>query len=350
MATRMLCTHGGLYSLLDDQRYQNHRIFFLDSDWRHYSYNGYHSQTLNLDYVVDLIDAAHYRYARLMELGHDHSDQGIIDSLHRLKQCFLVFLGSLGIEITKHFIGKPNKKLELWPILHDSSFFQTQQLRPKLAKLFHKTIQLIDSDAHYQLVHEYEKLLTIVDHVVVVEKTMMDNRYLHYNFCLANTYIDFQEFKSLFENRFVLFLSNQRDSFPTFGAAVSVSSHINKKVVVCKDMQKIAHSLIEWSIEGDCVFILSNIKEESRWFFESYSQGILSEYMFFVENINGGVGKITYLVQSIPGKKIIIGWYYFLLHLFAKMVKLHTIVIYNASGPMEKVVLADIAYYGQARD
>lgn len=350
LATRILCTHGGLYSLLGDQRYQNHRIFFLDSDWRHYSYNGYHSQTLNLDYVVDLIDAAHYRYVRLMELGHDHSNQDTIDSLHGLKQCFLVFLGSLSIEITKHFTGKPNKRLELWPILHDSSFFQTQQLRPKLVNLFQKTIQLIDSDAHYQLVREYEKLLTIVDQVVVVEKTMMDNRYLHYNFCLANTYIDFQEFKSLFENHFVLFLSNQRESFPSLGTADSGSSHVHKKIVVCKDIQRIAHGFIDWSIDGDCVFVLSNIKEESRWFFESYSQGSLSEYMFFVENINGWVGKITYLVQSLPGKKIIVGWYYFLLHLFAKMVKLDTIVVYNASGPMEKVVLADIAYYGQARD
>jgi len=94
-------------------------------------------------------------------------------------------------------------------------------------------------------VREYEKLLTIVDQVVVVEKTMMDNRYLHYNFCLANTYIDFQEFKSLFENHFVLFLSNQRESFPSLGTADSGSSHVHKKIVVCKDIQRIAHGFID---------------------------------------------------------------------------------------------------------
>ncbi len=349
IATRILCTHWWLYSLLGDERYRKHRVFFLDSDRWHYSYNGYHSQTLDLDYVVDLIEAAHYRYHRLMELENKHVYKTVVDSLYELKHCFLVFLGSLSIEITKHFVGKPNKKLELWPILHDSSFFQTQQLWPRLAQLFRSTIDLIDTDAHYQLVREYNTLLEIVDHIVVVEKIMKDNRYLHYSFCLANTYIDFQEFKSLFDKHFVLFLSNQRANFPPLSPISKANSQKGWDIVTLRDMQAIARGISDWSIPWDCIFLLSNIKEESRRFFEVYSQWELSHYVFFVENINGWVGKITYLAQSLTGKKIIIWWYYFLLHLFAKMVKLDTIVVYNASGPMERVVLADVDYYGQAR-
>jgi len=95
--------------------------------------------------------------------------------------------------------------------------------------------------------------------------------------------------------------------------------------------------------------VLSGLKEESRSFFEVYAKGELSDYKFFVENITGGVGKNTYLIQSQPeAKKIIVGGYYFLLHLFAKMVKLDTIIVYNVSGPMGKAILADIDYYGQA--
>ena len=38
----VLCTHGGLYHLIDQKQYEQHHILYLDADRWYHSYNRYH--------------------------------------------------------------------------------------------------------------------------------------------------------------------------------------------------------------------------------------------------------------------------------------------------------------------
>ena len=65
----VLTTHGGLFSLIEQGRYQDYSIFFFDSSWWYKSFNTYLSRSYDLNYTLNYLDMLAYKYHLALEYG-----------------------------------------------------------------------------------------------------------------------------------------------------------------------------------------------------------------------------------------------------------------------------------------
>ena len=128
---------------MEDEKYKDYIICYLDADWRHYTYNRHISQKVDFQFFLSLLDNWYYVFRRRATLhGFDiEKSKQMYAMIYALKQSFTVFTGTLGVEITKKFTGVGASSLEIDPIIGNSDFYQSNKLRPRLVTLADQCFQ-----------------------------------------------------------------------------------------------------------------------------------------------------------------------------------------------------------------
>ncbi len=336
----MLMTHGWLYHLLDNPDYDEYTICFLDADWRHYTYNKYSSQRVDLNYFSLLLDQWYYVFRRRSMLeGFDvQENKKIAALLYSFKQSFTVFLGTLGIEVTKKFTGVDARYLELDPIIWNDDYFNTNKLRGKILSLS-DSCRSSWGEESWGIQTQRENIVKTLNSVMRVDKKMQDNKYLHYTFSQAHSYTEFSEFLEVLSGHQVLFCSNHKSN----NTRLAQGNTTTKSFTHCRDQNQLVNLLKEQPHKR--IFILSSAKHISQSLFDKLTQlDSFSSFTILAENISWWTGKNIYRLKD-SAESIVIWWYYFLLAIFAKKEPLDIIIVHHAAGPLKDLILSDCLYY-----
>lgn len=118
----ILATHGGLFSLLEQQeRYAGYDVVFFDMEWRYKSYNFYLSRPYDLNYTLNYLDMLSYKFRFECEVEQQSPIKEIQEKklalFEEFKQFFTMFLGILGQETKKFFTHTDIAIQTLEPIL-----------------------------------------------------------------------------------------------------------------------------------------------------------------------------------------------------------------------------------------
>jgi hypothetical protein len=111
----VLCSHGGLYHLIEQDAYPDHTILYLDADRRHHSYNRYRSISLDPHRALTTLEIIRgvYETKQLID-QQDHSP--LIHQLTEAINTGTMLIGVLGIHSSAMFRGRSSDSVELSPI------------------------------------------------------------------------------------------------------------------------------------------------------------------------------------------------------------------------------------------
>jgi hypothetical protein len=175
--------------------------------------------------------------------------------------------------------------------------------------------------------------------LVKVEKKMQDNKYLHYTFSLVHNYTEYSEFLDQFSKHKIVFCSNFKKANPVLSPWDSTPLVLPEY----RDFNQLLSQL--QSQPHQRIFVLSSAKHVSQKLFDKLTtHKDFSDYTILAEKISWGTGKNIFRLQHSE-KSIVIGWYYFLLAIFAKQEPLDIIIVHHASGPLKGLILSDCLYY-----
>lgn len=87
----VLTTHGGLFSLLeDDSRYADYQVVFFDASWRYKSFNLYLSRPYDPNYTLNYLDMLYYKYSLEAQYGNVSLEQ--LGQLEQFREFFTIFI------------------------------------------------------------------------------------------------------------------------------------------------------------------------------------------------------------------------------------------------------------------
>lgn len=117
-------------------------------------------------------------------------------------------------------------------------------------------------------------------------------------------------------------------------------------LIISKDISQIKQVIKN----QNSIFILSTKRLSSKELFEKLikDEDIIQNFAILVENLTWSRGKVLFMAKKFD-KKIVIWWYDFYFQLVWNKIKFDTIVIYDASGPMEKTIIKDIKRRSSAK-
>lgn len=337
----ILATHGGLFSLLEQQeRYADYDIVFFDCEWRYKSYNFYLSRPYDFNYTLNYLDMLSYKFRFEYEVEQEAPIKKIQEKKLKLfeefKQFFTMFMGILGQETKKFFVHTDMTTQTLEPIKDNIAFFQTNKLLPRFEEWKVQLENILQATELRSIWKQIEHMQTIFGRMMTVEKKMRGKSDFYFVYAEEVKFTNWDEFLEEFNGHKTLFLSNTDESLPALAEMPHEEEinqqkeakifHLSKSVSVLKAIENFERN----QFPNGVIFILSVKKEESRELFEAMiARSRDQHFLLLVENITGGSGKNLFKAKQ-QGCKIIIGGYNFLLQLFAQKIAISQLIIYNS--------------------
>lgn len=358
----VLTTHGGLFSLIEQGRYQDYSIFFFDSSWWYKSFNTYLSRPYDLNYTLNFLDMLAYKYYLALEYSDKTKEEVWI--LTSFIEFFTVFAGILGQETKKFFTHTDATTMTLDPIKDNVAFYQTNKLLERFSEFKSSLSQVLDEAEIQTLRKQIDHMFKIFESMCVVEKKMYSRSDFYFLYSEEVKFTTRAEFSESFWQHKTLFLSNYDLNLPALievrgqqtqkieweeeqmqnsDSTTDKLMHLSKTASVLKfledfDTTKIPNALI---------FILSVQKDQSRELFEEMiHKGLDQKYLLLVENITWWSGKNLFKAKT-QGAKVIIWGYNFLLQLFAQKLAISQLIVYNSKGAQQDLIFNDIVRYGR---
>ena len=352
----ILATHGGLFSLLEQQeKYEWYRVIFFDAEWWYKSYNSYQSRSYDLNYTLNYLDMLSYKFWLEYELKGDETIKEHWKVFEEFKQFFIMFMWILWQE-TKSFFTNTDATLQtLDPITWNLSFYQTNKLLTRFEEYWKTVLQSVLNSAEYLTIwKQVEHMLTIFDGMMVVEKKMWGKWDFYFVYSESVKYSNWNDFLDEFVWHEVLFLSNSDNSLPFLVDKLQNEEEnanaIEDKIFHLSKAPSVVKVLEEFDVSqypNGLIFILSVKKDESVALFEEFiSKWFDKKYLLLVENITWWSWKNLFKAKH-QWAKIIIWWYNFLLQLFAQKIAISQLIIYNSKWNQQDLIYSDILWYGQ---
>ena len=358
----ILTTHGGLFSILEQWRYEEYAIFFFDSSWWYKSFNTYLSRSYDLNYTLNYLDMLAYKYHLAFEYGEKTKEE--IWILTSFIEFFTVFTGVLGQETKKFFTHTDATTMTLDPIKDNVAFYQTNKLLQRFDEFRNQLSSILDVSEMQILRKQIEHMFKIFESMIVVEKKMYSKSDFYFLYSEEVKFTTRAEFSEIFGQHKTLFLSNYDLNLPALiqlpdskdkNSGIEDISEIKSdspsdKMLHLSKTTSILHFLEDFDTEkipNGLIFILSVQKEQSKELFaEIVHKKLGQKYQLLVENITWWSGKNLFKAKS-QGAKVIIWGYNFLLQLFAQKLAISQLIVYNSKGGQQDLIFNDIGRYGR---
>lgn len=358
----ILTTHGGLFSILEQWRYEEYAIFFFDSSWWYKSFNTYLSRPYDLNYTLNYLDMLAYKYHLAFEYGEKTKEE--IWILTSFIEFFTVFTGVLGQETKKFFTHTDATTMTLDPIKDNVAFYQTNKLLQRFDEFRNQLSSILDVSEMQILRKQIEHMFKIFESMIVVEKKMYSKSDFYFLYSEEVKFTTRAEFSEIFSQHKTLFLSNYDLNLPALiqlpdskdkNSGIEDISEIKSdspsdKMLHLSKTTSILHFLEDFDTEktpNGLIFILSVQKEQSKELFaEIVHKKLDQKYQLLVENITWWSGKNLFKAKS-QGAKVIIWGYNFLLQLFAQKLAISQLIVYNSKGGQQDLIFNDIGRYGR---
>ncbi len=275
----ILATHGGLFSLLEQQeRYADYDVVFFDVEWRYKSYNFYLSRPYDLNYTLNYLDMLSYKFRFECEVAQHGPAKEIQEKkltlFEEFKQFFTMFLGILGQETKKFFTHTDMTLQTLEPIKDNVAIFQTNKLLPRFEEWKVQLENIVQAAELRSIWKQIEHMQTIFGGMMTVEKKMRGKSDFYFVYAEEVKFTNWEEFLEEFEGHKTLFLSNTDESLPALAEMPREEAenqkkedkifHLSKSASVLKAIE----SFDREQFSNGVIFILSVKKEESRVLFE----------------------------------------------------------------------------------
>ncbi|MFZ2150841.1 MAG: 3'-5' exonuclease [Candidatus Absconditicoccaceae bacterium] len=338
----ILTTHGGLFSLIEDQKehYHGYDICFFDMEWRYKNYNYYLSRTCDLYYILNLIEMFIYKYKLNYQLGLC-DDKAMIE-LQNFCNFFQIFIGEVFIETKNFFTNNANTSMQINPIVDSLDFVKTNSLLSQF-QYYKDSFQSLLGDDFKQFWSGFNHMINVFGGIMYVSKKMYNQGDFYFVYGESSKFTNRSEFTDIFNSFHTIFLSHYDQTYKAIKESIFTA---NISAVRLETVEKIGNFLdMEESKNLNSIFILSTQKEESKAIFDMFlSKGIDKENLILIENITGGFGKNIFKSKSNQ-KKILVGGYNFLMSCYGNKVKFDKLIVFNIRGSQEKNILNDVKWY-----
>ena len=337
----VLATHQGLFFGMqeNDNIYKDHEIFFLDAERRYKSYNFFLSRPLDVYYVLNFIETLIYKQGLEAEYNQVETTENE-KQLASFSSLFEIFIGQLFMESQVHFVGRSGNQVQVDPLVTNPNFQKTKILRDRIQENYLLLKDICQEDDFLAL----EKHITHMDHIfntLMTIQTKASNNDYYFVYNETTKYSSRSEFMEIFTTN-VYFFSNSDQK-----AQALVENEVRVPAIPTISIS-IYDRILNYILKQDdkkSFFIVSTRKEESKQIFDTlYKNKLHEEYLLLIENITWGMGKNIAKAKWV-NKKIIIGWYAFLLSIYANKIPLDEIIIFNIRGSNEQSILDDIQRY-----
>lgn len=338
----ILTTHGWLFSLLEEQKksYQWYDICFFDMEWRYKNYNYYLSRTCDLYYILNLIEMFIYKYKLNYQLWLC-SEEAMIQ-LQNFCNFFQIFIGEVSIETKKLFTNTPNVSMQVNPIIDNLDFVKTNWLLSQFS-YYESAFKTLLWDDFDQFWSGFAHMIHVFSGIMYVSKKMYNQWDFYFVYWESSKFTNRSEFTDIFNDFHSIFLSHYDPSYKKIKESEFMP---NISAVRLDTVAKISDFFaLDEHRDLDSVFILSTQKEESKAIFDMLlSKGLDKSHLILIENITWWFGKNIFKAKY-KQKKIIVGWYNFLMSCYASKVKFDKLIVFNIRWAQEKNILNDVKWY-----
>ena len=363
----VLATHQGLFSYVQDEinEYQDYDILFFDAERRYKSYNLFLSRPWDMYYTLNFIETLLYRQSLDTQItgsviARSENDVAIqdINFLESFYNSFQIFIGQLFMESKQLFTGNNADKIQSNPITTDPTFYKTNLLWKQIKESFPTLENEIEKSDFIIIKKQFDHIENLLNTVINIEKKMT-NEDMYFVYSEHTQYTSWSEFIEIFPSN-IYFLSNSDKTainlFPDFQQQQSIKttkiwlydkilSYLQNNIPNNKNDSVIANGSEAIHLKPTSFFIASTRKEESKQIFETlYKNNLHNHYTIVAENITWWAGKNIFKLKN-NNPKIIIGWYAFLLSVYAECISLDEIIVFNIRGNNEQSILNDIQWY-----
>ncbi len=337
----VLTTHQWLYSIFEKQSetYKDFQIVFFDVEWRYRNYNQYLSRTCDLYYIQNFVDMLLYKYELLRE--NNMITDTWLSTLQEFDTFFTMFIWILWTETKKIFTNRPDDEIQINPIVSNPDFYQTNLILPKLKEFWSRLEEVLQSSDFKTLWSQIEHFFSITETIAKVQRKMYNQSDFYFLFSEDTKFTNRDEFLDIFQDFHTIFLSHHEKTYTYL--LPNIPDQKEKRLPHLKavpDLQELLQKSV--SAGEKSFFIISTVKDESREIFE-YLQTLseLKDYELLVENITWWAGKNIYKAQKQP-KKVVVGWYNFLMMCYAQKVHFDELFIRNIKWAQSNLILSDM--------
>ena len=333
---KILCSHGWLYYTIQNnperkEIYKDYPICILDADRRHTTYNDYAQRWISLTSILYQREKFEYEQQQVINTTLWWTLQDIITSLS-------FFIAHFTKESEKQYHNFKQYKREIDYLLNHQSYKNTAQSRWVIRDM-RETLLKKDSTTPQYLIDSMNKLSTLFQNPLKVQRNINQNKDVYYNISPAVRYIDFSEYLKMFGDHKVLFFSPSRSEYTSF---LPTQTQSLLPITYEEQPEKII-SLVKqtsWSI-----FIVSHNSEKSKKIFSALHEWWFeNSHTLIGEHLTGWVAKNA-IKQTSNKPNIIIGGYHMLLHFWGEGNKIdHVIICYIHQG-MKSFINDDIQQY-----
>ncbi len=363
----VLATHQGLFSYVQDEinEYQDYEILFFDAERWHKSYNLFLSRPRDMYYTLNFIETLLYKQSLDNQIIWSNSTPNT-EHLPHFYTSFQIFIGQLFIESKQLFTGNNADKIQSNPITTDPTFYKTNLLWKQIRENFPILENEIEKSDFTIIKKQFDHIDNLFNTVITIEKKMMGDE-MNFVYSEHTQYTSWPEFIEIFPSTIYFFSNTDKKAsilFPNEQSQQSIktikiwlydrilsylqnniSTNKNDSVIAKENSSVIANGSEAIHLKPTSFFIASTRKEESKQLFETlYKNNLHNHYTIVAENITWWAGKNIFKLKNNK-PKIIIGWYAFLLSIYAECISLDEIIIFNIRGNNEQSILDDIQWY-----
>lgn len=341
----ILTTHGWLYSFLErwDAVFNEYKICFFDLESRYKTYNFYLSNPIDLYYTLNFIEILAYKYKLEQEMKPESDFSKQINTINEFYNFFQIFIWQIFIETKELFKNNETTFIQHNPIVDSWDFFRTNKLLPDLRENLNKLEELLSKSDFEIIQSQINKISDTLNKIVNITKKMYNQSDFYFLYSDSTKFTNRSEFIEMFSANKVYFFSNTNKALQNINTDKKNSNSFDINPI--DQLEELINYLIYEYKQCDTIFVVSTRKEESKKIFEDlYQNNIHKDVLLLVENITWWYGKNIFKAQS-KWKKIIIGWYQFLLNVFWSWIKIDKLIVYNIKWSSEAYILDDIKRY-----
>lgn len=323
--------HWNLYeNILSKKLPKDCTIIMFDWDYWYSTYSKFINKPFDIYNIIYFIENLIYKYSF-------DKDTVILEELLKRIQIFIWVLFS---ELTEKFRNIQNPKIEINPILWDIDFYKSNNLYNNLIPDIKKITTIISESDLNEFKNLFLQLNEILESICTVEKKMYNEDEFYFLFYKNNTIINYHTFLDIFEWYNIYFMTNfDKDK----SIKLNKNSELPNHADIIKKQSNTEELLneIKWI---DSIFILSTAKNVSKELFEKiFDKNIHNDYNILIENITWWLWKSLFYAKK-HNKKIVIGWYEFMMSMISNKINFDKIFIYYTNWPLEKQIINDIYY------
>ncbi len=345
----VLATHQGLFSYIQDEtnEYQDYEILFFDAERRYKSYNLFLSRPWDMYYTLNFIETLLYKQSLDTQIQKNGEQK--TQNLEVFYTSFQIFIGQLFIESKQLFTGNNLDKIQSNPITTDPTFYKTNLLWKQIKENLSLLENEIEKSDFTIIKKQFDHIDTLFNTVVNIEKKMMGEE-MNFVYSEHTQYTSWSEFVEIFPSTIYFFSNTDKSAAMLFPNNEFQQSIKTIKIwlydrILTYLQNNIPTDDSNTSHLTKSFFIASTRKEESKQLFETlYKNNLHNYYTIVAENITWWAGKNIFKLKNNK-PKIIIGWYAFLLSVYAECISLDEIIIFNIRGNNEQSILDDIQRY-----